>query len=849
MSDRQLRNQVRIDYATLHDSGERVPLLNPSLPTSNTSVSATPAVSAPVEMSSIPKVTGELSGLLFQIGEILEDLGNVNSLSIDVLNRNLDELKTLRVCVVKVSSELRLLKAGEEVLEGATPTAGIDAQVEDLLQSSKAMITTLRNAIDVKMQSVERQNAAAQQQKDHQVAAQARERKFAFDKIITEIIGLSGACEQFYKLTDEGRLTSEMVLERKEMKGNFAADLARLRVLVDRVLNYTDVQFVGKETLLNNHLANINKLEGMKLEFELKLHADLENFDLTDQKLKLATQTKVDIGKFSGSLEKGMDFYMFKSKFMRAYSKHPKSLLVEWLVNNHLEGKARDCVGSLEDIDEIWERLKTNFGDTQELLMHQFKKINQLGPIQRQKTFELKKHYLQKLVNIMQDIHDIAVEHDLTNQLYYGPHIQKVVNVLENRIQTKFCEIIASEDVGKRDQWMRLHTLLSTELQVTQIRVSQMFESEDIPNKKNNEDQQKKDPPGAGSGSGPNRGSLKVLNASELCQLCDEKHSRHNEAFTLCKRFLLATIKQRHDLVMRKKRCLQCLEPKVRWDKSHDCSELWACPNSSHGSFSKKLHFLLCAQHAEDDANKEKYQEFKITVLTAEWQKKLHSSVFITIHSFTVPAINASSGSANQTGVKIEEIDTESETAETGGPVTVVDSVESDSTSAEETGGPVATTNSVEIDSTPVEENDRSLKEIVCEHAEGGNALNADDGENASAACYMLQPYPLEGHVYSMMFDTGCGRFVSRDGAIDMLPKKYKKNTRPGPIFISGVGCQVAESKYGEYKVSLPTFDNKLVDFTGISLNVITGAISPYPLKEVSKDIVADYVRERWTTF
>ena len=94
MSDRQLRNQVRIDYATLNDSGDRVPLPNRSLPVLSTSVSATAAASAPVEMSDIPKVTGELSGLLFQIREILEDLGNVNSLSLDVLDRNLEELKS-----------------------------------------------------------------------------------------------------------------------------------------------------------------------------------------------------------------------------------------------------------------------------------------------------------------------------------------------------------------------------------------------------------------------------------------------------------------------------------------------------------------------------------------------------------------------------------------------------------------------------------------------------------------------------------------------------------------------------------------------------------------------------------
>ena len=886
MSDRVLRDRVRFDYARYDDSGEKVPLpeqsvqavstslptVSPSLPVVSTplptldasgpgasaslsavsaslsAVSASlsvvsaslPAVSAflpvvsvssvpviQVEMSSIPKVTGELSGLVFQIGEILEDLVNVNSLSLDVLQRNLDELKALRVCVVKVSSELRLLKDEQYEVKGATaaPTGGIEAEVNELLQNSKAMISTLKNAIEAKQQNVHQQNIAVQQQKNQQEAAQIRERKFAFDKIITEIIGLSGGCEQFYRLDDRNaNLTAEKLLKRKEMKSSFASDLARLRVLVDRVLNYTDVQFQGKAELLDSHLENINRLEGMKLEFEMKLHVDLENYDLTDQKLKLATQTKVDIGKFSGSLEKGMDFYMFKTKFLRAYRNHPKSLLVEFLVNNHLEGKARDCVGSLENLEEIWERLKTNFGDTQELLIHQFKKIKELGPMQRQKNFEMKKHYLQKLVNIMQDIHDLAVEHNLTNQLYYGSHIQKVVNILENRTQTKFCELIAAENVQKPQEWMRLHRLLTTELQVVQIRVSQMFESDDSGNKKSNDDQKKDSAAGAGGGTNSNRVAQnrggQVMLTVDMCRLCDEKHSRCNEAFTLCKKFLLATVKERHDLVMKKKRCLQCLNPTVRWDKSHDCSDLWVCPHSSHDSFSKKLHFLLCVQHAEDVANKEKYQEFKVTVLTADWQKKLHSSIFITIHSFTAATTNKPVPEENA-GPKIEELD---ENEKIDCLVSVKNPIVSGPDPVEETGG-------------------SSAHDIVSTEMAENSVLNAD-ADNNSAACYMLQPYPLDGHVYSMMFDTGCGKFVARDAAIDTLPSKYKKNTRPGPIFISGVGCQVAESKYGEYTVSLPMYDNTLVDFTGISLNMITGAMPPYPLKEVSKDIVADYVRE-----
>ena len=517
-----LRKPGRFDYQTYHLTGEKVLLPDCSLPAEGDSVSSDSTL--PAEMSGIPKVTGELSGLLFQIGEILEDLENVNSLGLDNLLRNLDDLKGLRVQIVKVSSELKLLKGepeGDE-LGGAAAKApdSVEADVKVLLQSSKSMITTLKNAIATKQQAADQQNIAVQHKRNQHEAAQLRERKFAFDQMITEIIALTGVCEKFYAIENDNErtLTSDLVLERKMMKASFASDLGRLRTLIDRTLNYADVQFNGKEVLLNGHLANINKLERMKVEFEVKLHSDLERFDLTDQKLKLATLTKVDIGKYSGSLEKGMDFYMFKSKFLRAYSNHPKSLLVEWLVNNHLEGKARECVGSLEDLDEIWERLKSNFGDTQELLMHQFKKITQLGPMHKQKNFELKKHYLQKLVNIMQDVYDIAVEHDLTNKLHYGNHVQKVVAILENRVQTKFCEIIAVEKVKEQHQWTRLHNLLLTELEVAQIRVSQKFESEDAGGKRNNDDQEKK-----GGGSQARGPSNKVMVTSELCQLCDAK--------------------------------------------------------------------------------------------------------------------------------------------------------------------------------------------------------------------------------------------------------------------------------------------------------------------------------------
>lgn len=101
--------------------------------------------------------------------------------------------------------------------------------------------------------------------------------------------------------------------------------------------------------------------------------------------------------------------------------------------------------------------------------------------------------------------------------MHYGNHVQNVVAILENRVQTKFCEIIAVEKVKEQHQWTRLHNLLLTELKVAQIRVSQKLESEDTSGKRKDGDQGKKDGPQA-------RGlSNKVMVTSEL-SVCDAKH-------------------------------------------------------------------------------------------------------------------------------------------------------------------------------------------------------------------------------------------------------------------------------------------------------------------------------------
>ena len=61
-----------------------------------------------------------------------------------------------------------------------------------------------------------------------------------------------------------------------------------------------------------------------------------------------------------------------------------------------------------------------------------------------------------------------------------------------------------------------------------------------------------------------------------------------------------------------------------------------------------------------------------------------------------------------------------------------------------------------------------------------------------SSPAFLLQPVPFNDHVFNLMFDSGCEGFVSRKGAVDLLPNTCKKNVWPGPITLHGVGgCEV----------------------------------------------------------
>ena len=263
------------------------------------------------------------------------------------------------------------------------------------------------------------------------------------------------------------------MLKRHHDVPALASEFDAFRERVDRLINTTDVVFNEKEQMIDSAVDLLGKLELSKDAYEKRAYHDLVTNDLTEQKLKLTESIVIDVGKFSGVLGVGDDFFTFKSKFTKSYEDYPKRLLVQCIKNNHLIGKAKDCVGSLEEMDNIWARLLNNFGNTTEMLNHHFRRMNKMGHMSKQKTFTQKKYYLQALINTMQDAIDVAAEHDLIGEVHYGPQLQKVVAMLENHLQTSWYKIVTQEALTKPNRWPRLIVFLEAQLQIVQTRANE----------------------------------------------------------------------------------------------------------------------------------------------------------------------------------------------------------------------------------------------------------------------------------------------------------------------------------------------------------------------------------------
>ena len=190
-------------------------------------------------------------------------------------------------------------------------------------------------------------------------------------------------------------------------------------------------------------------------------------------KLELFNESKLKINlrKFSGHNSK-LDVYTFQSEFIKICKRTaPKRMMSDVLKNNHLEGSALSLVRSVDNIDEIWQRLKSAYGDPKLLLKKKLSEINKISQLSKLKDTERVVAALSQIINTMKDLQRLASEHHIESTLYSGDGLERIYQLLDDNRVTRWLSKLCEETYDDHEQWMKLIEFLEKDLKVQQQRM------------------------------------------------------------------------------------------------------------------------------------------------------------------------------------------------------------------------------------------------------------------------------------------------------------------------------------------------------------------------------------------
>ena len=178
----------------------------------------------------------------------------------------------------------------------------------------------------------------------------------------------------------------------------------------------------------------------------------------------------IKLPKFKGYIS-SIEVLTFKSEFEKLHLRRiPRELLPDLLKNNFLEESALVMVNNVDDIEEIWRRLKGAFGDPNIMMNQKFAGLNPAELLLRSRDPENVSTGISKVVNIMKDLERLTRQHNIEKRLYYGDGIQRIYKVVgESRI-TRWISKYCDKDLDEEASWESLQKFLEKELRVEQQR-------------------------------------------------------------------------------------------------------------------------------------------------------------------------------------------------------------------------------------------------------------------------------------------------------------------------------------------------------------------------------------------
>ena len=766
------KSKIRIDYKELHLTGEKVEKPIEDLVSSLKDLKMTDHEDPSEKIDAVLKTNQKLhimpaeldntsQKLYIQIQSLADDIDDfIEENSIEEIEDSMSDLDLVIKRIEEMRSQYR---AKHKELSALDPRYGDNQDYTDRLLLMKKYMFTGKDA----RQRVRRMEESGKQD-------EKEVKRAAFSFIIDD------ARRMIVNLKAEMTVPDEMnVKELSRKRKDLSSIDQRVENLGTKFTEALAYSSTSREDELRKKLFQQEYADVLtrKMNYTKKINEECDKKELDKEEKFKESTLSIKLQKFKG-YGSSTDIYTFQRDFEKIYSRtYPKRTQPDLLKNNFLGEAALSLVKSLDDIDEIWTRLKRAFGDPKVMLERKFEEINKITALTKSKDPEKNMESIQSIINLMKDLVDLSTQHNIENDLYHGDAFERIVKLLGEARTTRWISSICTGEAVEKsnpEKWQSLTDFLEKESKIL-LQKMLLFKKSDKSKETKNEDRIKVDEKKSNYHNDAHNAESKDDNL--ICSICNQaghvatmgpNYKQVIQYFT-CKKFVDMTPAQRFTAVKGKGLCYQCLLPGADATKGKHfegkCQRDFVCKHANHNTFKRKMHVLLCEAHKDSEENRKLLEVYKSRcILVKEKRVQLPNfskEIKLSFHS----------------GAALP--------------------------------------------------------------ASGDSSCCLAEEENEEKAVYLLQTIMVNGNCFTIFYDNGCGGFMSRYQAVTRLGDKATQE-RSGSIQIGGVGGIVTQSNHGVYSVKIPLHNDDEAKLVGPCLDQITEEFPRYPLKGTVEDEMKD---------
>ena len=181
-----------------------------------------------------------------------------------------------------------------------------------------------------------------------------------------------------------------------------------------------------KEREIQGIITRYEELTTLKGDYMERLKNEISEREINKHQLMKEKILNIKLAKFNG-LNSSRDYYIFKDEFEKLHLQTTaKTMLPELLRNSYLEDPALSLVKNIQNIDEIWKRLKKAYGDNKIILSKRLTELENLEPIWKIKSPAKIAESLAKIISTIKDLMELSHRHDIELKLYNSDALDKI---------------------------------------------------------------------------------------------------------------------------------------------------------------------------------------------------------------------------------------------------------------------------------------------------------------------------------------------------------------------------------------------------------------------------------------